>query len=135
MAYNVAATATSVPAGRLGDRRGMVPVLAAGAAFFAAAYTGFALTDSSIPLLAVLFIAAGIGIGCAETAEHAAVATLAPDTLRGSAFCLLAAVQGAGNLFASTAAGLLYTVASPAAAFAAAASLMLIALPLLARSA
>lgn len=74
-------------------------------------------------------------IGCAEIAEHAAVATLAPDTLRGSAFCLLAAVQGAGNLFASTAAGLLYTVASPAAAFAAAASLMLIALPLLARSA
>jgi MFS family permease len=31
----------------------------------------------------------GPGIGCAETAEHAAVAALAPDNLGGSAFGLL----------------------------------------------
>jgi hypothetical protein len=44
------------------------------------------------------------------------VAALAPAQLRGSAFGLLAAVQSLGNFFAS-AAGLLWTLVSPAAAF------------------
>jgi hypothetical protein len=52
-------------------------------------------------------------IGCVETAEHAAVAALAPVELRGSAFGLLAAVQSFGNLAASAIAGLLWTLASP----------------------
>ena len=60
---------------------------------------------------------AGIGIGIVETAEHAAVASLAPTTLRGSAFGLLAAVQSGGNLAASAIAGILYTTVSPAWAF------------------
>jgi MFS family permease len=46
--YNVAATLASVPAGRLGDRRGMVGVRASGVAAFALAYAGFAATDGSI---------------------------------------------------------------------------------------
>ncbi len=71
---------------------------------------------------------AGLGIGCVETAEHAAVATLAPDELRGSAFGVLAAVQSFGNFVASALAGLLYTVASPATAFTYAAALMVAAL-------
>ena len=115
--YNLAATVASVPAGRLGDRRGMVRVLAAGVAAFGFAYAGFAATGASIPLLAVAFALAGIGIGCVETAEHAAVATLAPEDIRGSGFGVLAAVQSLGNLVASATAGLMYTLASPAAAF------------------
>jgi predicted MFS family arabinose efflux permease len=91
--YNLAATLFSVPGGRLGDRRGTIPVLALGVSCFAAAYIGFALAGSSILLLAILVAAAGIGIGFVETAEHAAVATLAPVEMRGSAFGLLAAVQ------------------------------------------
>jgi hypothetical protein len=63
-------------------------------------------------------VAAGVGIGCVETAEHAAVAALAPLELRGSAFGLLAAVQGFGNLAASAIAGLLWTAVSPRVAFA-----------------
>ena len=63
------------------------------------------------------FIAAGMAIGCVETAEHAAVAALAPVELRGSAFGLLAAVQSFGNLAASAIAGLLWTAASPRVAF------------------
>ena len=122
--YNAAATMTSIPAGRLGDRRGMVGVLAAGVAAFALAYVGFAATDASIPILALCFVMAGVGIGCAETAEHAAVATLAPPDLRGSAFGALAGIQAFGNVIASGLAGLLYTVASPTAAFAYAAVLM-----------
>ncbi len=59
-----------------------------------------------------------MGIGCIETAEHAAVANLAPIELRGSAVGLLAAVQSFGNLAASAIAGLLWTAASPRTAFA-----------------
>jgi MFS family permease len=68
--------------------------------------------------MAPWFIAAGVAIGCVETAEHAAVASLAPVELRGSAFGLLAAVQSIGNLAASAIAGLLWTLASPRLAFA-----------------
>lgn len=113
----MAATAISLPAGRFGDRRGPVPVLAAGTAAFALAYLTLAVTGDELAALAVGFVAAGIGIGCVETAEHAAVARLAPEALRGSAFGMLATVQSLGNFAASAVAGLLWTVISPAAAF------------------
>jgi MFS family permease len=70
-----------------------------------------------ITLLAVAFLAAGVGIGAVETAEHAAVAALAPTHLRGSAFGVLAAVQATGNFVASAVAGLLWTLVSPHTAF------------------
>jgi MFS family permease len=127
-AYNVAATLVSVPAGRHGDRRSPVRVLVAGTAAFGAAYVVLALTGASLPILAIGFVLAGIGIGCVETAEHAAVAGLAPEQLRGSAFGLLATVQSLGNLAASAIAGLLWTLVTPAAAFAYAAAWMLVAL-------
>lgn len=75
---------------------------------------------------------AGIGIGCVETAEHSAVAGLAPEQVRGSAFGLLATVQSLGNFAASAIAGLLWTLISPTAAFIYAAAWMLIALAALA---
>ena len=98
VAYNVAATLASVPAGRLGDRRGAVLVLALGVGLFGLAYAGFAIGGASVLALMPWFLAAGVAIGCVETAEHAAVAALAPVELRGSAFGLLAAVQSFGNL-------------------------------------
>jgi hypothetical protein len=63
-----------------------------------------------------------------ETAEHSAVAALAPAALRGSAFGLLPAIQAAGNLAASAIAGLLWTAISPAAAFSYLTGWMLLAL-------
>ena len=128
VAYNLAATLASIPAGRLGDRRGAVLVLALGVALFGLAYAGFAASPSSVVALAPWFVAAGVAIGCVETAEHAAVATLAPVQLRGSAFGLLAAVQSFGNLAASAIAGLLWTAASPRVAFGYLVSWMLLAL-------
>lgn len=116
-AYNLAATVASIPAGHATDRRGGVVVLVAGVAAVLVAYLGFAFTGSSIVLLAVLFSAAGIGIGFAETAQSAAVASLAPPDLRGSAFGALAAVQSFGNLAASAVAGGFWTLVSPRAAF------------------
>jgi MFS family permease len=130
--YNLAATLASVPAGRLVDRRDTVLVLAGGVAFFLVAYVGFAASGASIAVLAACFLAAGVGIGCVETAEHAAVARLAPDDIRGSAFGLLAGVQSLGNLIASASAGVLWTAVSPAAGLLFAAALMTVALACLA---
>jgi len=115
--YNVAATLASLPAGHLGDRRGTRLVLLGGAGAFLAAYLVFAGSGASIPMLAAGFVLAGVGIGAAETAEHAAVAAQAPETIRGSAFGLLAALQSAGNLAASAIAGILWTAFSPGVAF------------------
>ena len=84
---------------------------------FGLAYGGLAAGGTTVLALAPWFLAAGVAIGCVETAEHAAVATLAPVELRGSAFGLLAAVQSFGNLAASAVAGLLWTVVSPQVAF------------------
>jgi MFS family permease len=115
--YNVAATITSLPAGHLGDRRGTRLVLLGGASAFLAAYLVFAGSGASIPMLAAGFVLAGVGIGAAETAEHAAVAARAPEEIRGSAFGLLAALQSAGNLAASAVAGILWTAFAPTVAF------------------
>ena len=117
VAYNVAATITSLPAGHLGDRRGTRLVLLGGAGAFLAAYLIFAGAGPSVPVLAAGFVLAGVGIGAAETAEHAAVAARAPEGIRGSAFGLLAALQSAGNLAASAVAGILWTAFSPGVAF------------------
>ena len=134
IAYNFAATLTSVPAGHLSDRTSPRLVLASGALAFLVAYGAFAATGPSVPILLLAFVLAGVGIGCVETAEHAAVAVAAPIDVRGSAFGLLAAVQSLGNLAASAIAGLLWTVISPEAAFAYLAGWMLVAVAGLATS-
>ena len=125
---NLAATLASLQGGRLGDRRGMLTVLALGVAAFLIAYIGFAFTNGTIVTLAAAFLVAGIGIGFVETAEHAAVATHAADDIRGSAFGLLAATQSFGNLIASAIAGALWTLVSPKAAFLFLAAAMVISL-------
>ena len=57
-----------------------VRVLIAGAVLFAAGYAWFA-AGAHQPLLLPAFLLTGLGIGCAETAESAAVAALAPGQL------------------------------------------------------
>jgi len=126
--YNLAAVVASVVGGRLGDRRGMVLVFGLGAAAFGAAFVGLAFTGASILLLALFFALAGIGIGFAETAEGAAVASLAPNEVVGSAFGLLSGVQSFGNFAASVVAGALWTLVSPEVAFAYLAFWMLLSL-------
>ena len=131
---HVAATVTSVVAGHAADRRPPRIVLAVGAAGFAIAYLGFMHDSSNWLALAPWFVLAGIGIGCAETAQHAAVAHAAPNELRGSAFGLLAAIQSFGNLAASSIAGILWAALSPSWAFGFLATAMIIATALIARS-
>jgi MFS family permease len=132
--YNLAAAVTSLPAGRLHDRRGSIVVLSLGVASFLVAYAGFALTGGTLVLLAALFLLAGAGKGLVETAEQAAVAALAPVELRGSAFGVLAAIQSFGNLAASAIAGALWTLVSPRVAFFYLAGWMLVSLFALSRA-
>ena len=115
--YNVAATLASVPAGRLSDRHGAIGVLALGVLLFLLAYLGFAFTEPRVLLLGLSFVLAGLAIGCVETSQHTAVASLAPPDLRGSAFGLLATVQSFGNIVASAIAGVIWSAISPTAAF------------------
>lgn len=126
--YNLMATLASVPAGRLADSSTPIRVLIIGTGAFAAAYGGFAFVGASIPLLAVFFILAGLGIGAVETAEHSAVAILAPESLRGSSFGALAAIQSFGNLLSSSIVGILYVAFSPTVAFLAPTVAMIVAL-------
>lgn len=72
-----------------------------------------------------------MGIGCGETAESAAVAALAPASLRDSAFGLLATAQAGANLAASAVAGIPWTAVSPAAAFLFLAAAMAVSVPLI----
>ncbi|MFI6014596.1 MFS transporter [Streptomyces sp. NPDC051243] len=119
-AYNVAAAVASVPAGRLSDRlgaRGPILVLAGGVAAFAFSYGLLTVNTTAVSVLALPFLLAGIGIGAVETAQHSAVAALAPKEVRGSAFGMLATVQSLGNLAASAVAGVLWSAVSPTAAF------------------
>lgn len=132
VAYNVAATLSSVPAGRVADRTGPVRTLAAGVSLFLVAYLVLAVTGPAVLVLALAFVMAGVAIGAVETSEHTAVAGHAPDDLRGSAFGLLAAGQSAGNLVASGGAGILWTLAGPTVAFTVAAVWMGLSLVVLA---
>ena len=115
--YNVAATAASLPGGHLTDRRSAVHALLVGAGAFLVAYAIFATSEVRIPVLLAAFVLAGVGIGFAETAEAAAVANMSEESVRGSAFGLLAAIQSLGNFAASVVAGVLWTALSPTLAF------------------
>lgn len=92
-------------------------MLVAGVSAFAVAYALFGVGPTSVITLGVAFVLAGAGIGCVETAEHASVAHLAAENVRGSAFGVLAATQSLGNFVASTVAGVLWSAGSPRAAF------------------
>jgi predicted MFS family arabinose efflux permease len=125
VAYNVSATLAAVPAGRIADRVGARAVFAGGVALFGVAYALFALASSSVLVLGVAFAAVGVAIGAVETGEHAAVAGLAPDQQRGSAFGLLAGIQSLGDFVASAVIGIVWTIAGPAVAFGVAVMAML----------
>jgi MFS family permease len=99
------------------DRRSAVHSLVVGSAAFLAAYLIFAGSGPVIALLLSAFVLAGVGIGSVETAESAAVASMADESIRGSAFGLLAGLQSLGNFAASAIAGILWTAFSPTVAF------------------
>lgn len=115
--HNGVAAATSVGAGHLVDRIGPSVVFAGGAGVYVAAYLVFAWDQHAWPVLLLGFALAGVGIGCAETAESSTVALHLPDRLRGNGYGVLGLTQSVGDLGATLVAGVLWATVSPTAAF------------------
>lgn len=127
---NGAGAVAAFPAGAAGDRFGHRPVLLVGYAMGVLTMVGFGVlfvTETrSVWLLAALFITAGVYIAIQEAIEPALAADLVPEKeVRGTAFGVLAAVNGVGDLVASIGVGALFAL-GPEAGFAAAAGLMLL---------
>jgi len=92
-------------------------VLAAGYAL--AGVTAILLTaaPSSLPLLALVFVLAGLYVGTEEALEDSLAAELVPKEQHGMAFGTLAAVNAAGDFLSSLVVGLLWSAVSVRAAF------------------
>ncbi|HKE26069.1 MAG TPA: MFS transporter [Bryobacteraceae bacterium] len=126
---NLVYAIAAFPAGALADRMNKQRLLSAG--FALGGFTAFAaaalfLNPGAVgPAgLAAIFAAAGVYIGIQDSLEGAIPADLVPTPSRGSAYGVLGAVNGVGDLIASALVGTLWTVVSPQAAFAAAGLLM-----------
>jgi len=92
-------------------------VLAAGYAL--AGVTAILLTTApgSLPLLAVIFVLAGLYVGTEEALEDSLAAELIPKEQHGMAFGTLAAVNAAGDFLSSLVVGFLWSAVSIRAAF------------------
>jgi hypothetical protein len=93
--------------------------LVLGVGLFGLSYAGFGAGPASVLVLAPWFVAAGVAIGCVETAEYAAVVALTPVELRGRPSgcwprCRASATWPPAP---SPASCLLWTAASPRVAF------------------
>jgi MFS family permease len=115
--HNAAAMLASLAAGHAIDRFSPRLVFGTGAGVYVLAYATFAWEQHAWPILLAAFMLAGVGIGCAETAESTMVVLALPDRLRGNGYGVLGLVQSVGDLGASVVAGLIWALISPTAAF------------------
>jgi MFS family permease/HEAT repeat protein len=126
--HNIFCAAASYPVGAVSDRLGRRDLLVLG--YLAGGLSAFGFSAAflwrftGIPYLLLLFVLAGISIAVYDALEGALTADLVEEEpLRGTAYGVLGAVNGVGDLVASLAVGLLWTQ-SPVLAFAYAALLM-----------
>jgi MFS family permease len=126
---NVVYTLASFPAGALSDRIGKQTLLAIGYVLGALTALGaaalFLLPRAGIIPIGAVFALSGVYIAMEDTLEGAIPADLVKRENRGTAYGLMGAVNGMGDLVASALVGSLWTFVSPALAFALAALLML----------
>jgi MFS family permease len=134
---HVVRASSSWPLGRLADRLGRKPSLAAGWILYAGCYAG--LAQASAPWHAwALFGAYGFVAGLTEGSERALVASSVPETARGAVLGLYNLMSGIGLLVASLLAGFVWERSSASAAlfigavFAALAAAALLSAPVLA---
>jgi MFS family permease len=119
----------SYPAGALADRVNKPALLAAGyalgglTALWAAALFAYGVSD--VAAITGMFALSGIYAGIQDALEGAIPPGMVSEEQRGAAYGALGAVNGFGDLFASAMVGMVWTLASPAAAFVSAAALML----------
>ena len=115
--YNVVYALASTPAGIISDRIGRKWVMGIGLLVFAGVYSGFAFAGDPF-LVWPLFAVYGFYIAMTEGVGKAFAVDLVPEGVRGTALGTYHMAVGLLSLPASFAAGLLWTLVSPAAAFA-----------------
>lgn len=120
--HNAVAAACAYPIGRLADSVSPRRLLALGYVLGTLTALGAALVPPSLPLLAGLFVVAGLTIGIEETLEGVLCARLVGSELRGSAYGALAATNGIGDMISSSLVGLLWSAAGAELAFTVAAA-------------
>ena len=116
LAHNAVGAAVSFPAGWLADRIGKAPVLASAYLAFAAACLVGVLGHGWLAVgLLALFVGAQNPV--VSGVESSLTSTIVDERRLGTAFGILNAVNGVGDLASSVVAGVLWTFVSPAAAF------------------
>jgi MFS family permease len=125
---NLTQTVGSYPIGALADCLGHRAVLLAGYALGALTaalmVVAFMSGSSPLPLLAAVFVVAGVYVAVQEALEPSLVAEFAAESIRSTAYGVLGAINGAGKLLSSVTVGVLWTTVSPAAAFGLASAIM-----------
>jgi MFS family permease len=116
LAHNAVGAAVSFPAGWLADRIGKVPVLATAYAIFAAACV-VGILGHGLVAVALLALLVGAQNPVVSAVESSLSSSIVEERRLGTAFGVLNGVNGVGDLASSIAAGILWTLASPAAAF------------------
>ena len=115
-ALHVVKVGASLAGGVLSDRLGRRTMIGAGWIVYALVYAGFGVFDTRAVVIAI-FLSYGLYFGLTEGVEKAWVADMAPAASRGTAFGIYNGILGAGSLAASLLFGLIWTRASPHAAF------------------
>ena len=122
--HNAVGAAVSFPAGWLADRAGKAPVLAAAYGVFAlACLVGW--LGHGWPAVALMAVLVGVQGPVVASVEGSLMSSLVDERRLGTAFGILNAVNGVGDLASSVAAGALWTLAGPALALAFGAALSL----------
>jgi MFS family permease len=124
--HNVVYAAVSYPAGALGDRVNKKTLLAIGYALFGLMCLLFITNPTSIPMLAFLFVLAGVYVGIVDAMERALAADLLPRERRGVGYGALATANSFGDLLSSIVVGQLWAHGLIAAGFGYAAALTLL---------
>ncbi len=125
--HNVFSASSAYLSGWLSDRvRSRKAVLAAGYALAGVTAIVLCTGTSSLWLLAVIFVLAGLYVGTEEPLEDSLTAELVPKEQHGMAFGTLAAVNALGDFASSLLVGSLWSALGVQTAFAGSALLFII---------
>ena len=115
--HNALYALASYPVGALADRVSPRSLLIVGYGLGALTAGLAAVAGPSLPLLALLFAVAGLTLAFVDTLEGTVTARLVGPELRGTAYGVLATVNGVGDLISSSAIGIAWSALGPVPAF------------------